>query len=189
MPKQNPVLAKYRVDHSQVQNSKKWFDSQVANLRKGNITANKLLSSGNLTFKVTPGSLYFFFYDPKFKDTLPYYDQFPMVFPYKAIPGGFLGLNMHYLGYKERFALFNKLIDINSTKLDSTTKIKYSWGMINSMSQLHSAKACIKHYLNDHIASPFMKVDSQDWTTCMLLPVEKFVGASKDRVWKESRNI
>ena len=36
------------------------------------------------------GRLNMFFYDPKFKKTLPYYDSFPLVLPLENYPDGFL---------------------------------------------------------------------------------------------------
>ena len=43
------------------------------------------------------GSMYMYEYSAKHKDTLPYYDRLPLIFPYKKVKGGFYGLNMHYL--------------------------------------------------------------------------------------------
>ena len=42
------------------------------------------------------GSMNMFFYDPKHKETLPYYDRFPLAIIVKPAPGGFYGLNLHY---------------------------------------------------------------------------------------------
>ena len=51
-----------------------------------------------------------FFYDPKYKKTLPYYDTFPLVLPLERIPGGFAGINFHYLRpVKARFTLLERL--------------------------------------------------------------------------------
>ena len=36
------------------------------------------------------GNMYLFAYDPKHKDTLPYYDRFPIIFPINKAKGGFL---------------------------------------------------------------------------------------------------
>ena len=43
------------------------------------------------------GSMQMFFYDPKHKETLPYYDKVSFVNYIKTRKGGFLGLNLHYL--------------------------------------------------------------------------------------------
>jgi hypothetical protein len=37
------------------------------------------------------------------------------------------------------------------------------------------------------VKSPFRKINSEDWATAMMLPVERFIGAAKDQVWMESK--
>ncbi len=181
------VLKDLRVDYNQIKKSQKWYADQVRTM--GGVSASELSRDKSLkkSGSIVPGQLYYFHYDPKFKDTLPYYDMFPLVFPYKAVPGGFYGLNMHYLGYPERFALFKRLMEINGQKLDEKTKIKFSWATVAGFSGLRGIDACVKHYLNDHVQSPFMKVSPKDWTTAMLMPVEQFVGAKKEYVWSQSK--
>ena len=41
--------------------------------------------------------MFMFIYDPKHKDTLPFYDTFPLVFPIEIYSDSFLGINLHYL--------------------------------------------------------------------------------------------
>lgn len=169
--------------------SKAWFQQQALLLGRQNITANKVMNSASTKAKgqVVPGSLYMFMYDPKMKDELPYYDKFPLVFPYKKVPGGFMGLNMHYLPYQARVVLLQRLMDFaTDATLTDNTRLKLSWKLISGVSQFKWAEACVKHYLNTHVRSTFRKIDAPDWTTAMLLPVEQFVGANKAAVWKDS---
>ena len=56
------------------------------------------------------GKMYFYFYDPKTKERLPYYDRFPLVIPIEEYKDGFLGLNLHYIHPKSRINLLDKLI-------------------------------------------------------------------------------
>ena len=71
------------------------------------------------------GKMYFFWYDPKHKDTLPMYDRFPLVFPIERYPDGFLGLNLHYVDYATRQALISKLLEYrNNDYMDKKTKLK-----------------------------------------------------------------
>ena len=169
--------------------SSAWFQQQAKILSAKSITPNKVMKSQSAHVKsqIVPGSLYMFLYDPKTKDTLPYYDVFPMVFPFKRVPGGFLGLNMHYLPYQARVTLLDRLMQFaTDTKLNESTRIKYSWSTINGMSKFKWAEPCVKHYLTEHVRSTFRKIDAPDWATAMLLPVEQFVGASKAKVWEDS---
>ena len=43
------------------------------------------------------GRINMFFYDPKGRKTLPYYDTFPLSITNRKYPDGFLGINFHYL--------------------------------------------------------------------------------------------
>jgi hypothetical protein len=116
--------------------SKSWFQQQARMLQLQNPTPNKVLNgdpSRNVS-TVQPGSLYMFLYDPKTKEDLPYYDVFPLVFPFKKTQDGFIGLNMHYLPYQQRVILLQRLMDFATNKnMDETTKIKYSWALINGV--------------------------------------------------------
>lgn len=169
-----------------------WFEKEVTMLTKQNITPNKVLG-GNvdaLVTKIQPGHLYLFGYDPKLKKELPYYDRFPLVFPYAKTPDGFMGLNMHYLPYGLRIQLLDALLTFKTNnRMDETTRLKYSWQLIDGISRYKAAQPCIKQYLGGHVRTQFRKIDSADWATAMLLPVERFIGANKQEVWAESRKI
>jgi hypothetical protein len=81
------------------------------------------------------------------------------------------------------------LIFKNNSKLDETTRIKYSWELIDGASRYAAAKPCVKQYLNGHVRSQFRQINANDWATAMLLPVERFVGASKQEVWSDSKKL
>ena len=172
--------------------SKSWFQQQARMLQLQNPTPTKVLNgdpSRNVS-TIQPGSLYMFLYDPKTKEDLPYYDVFPLVFPFKKTQDGFIGLNMHYLPYPLRITLLdNLLIYRSNTRMDDMTKLKYSWQIIDGVSRFAAAKPCVKQYLSNHVRSQFRQITSKDWATAMLLPVERFVGASKAEVWADSKKI
>lgn len=172
--------------------SRTWFEQQVLLLNRQRITPQRVLNSDEqqLKSRVFPGFMYMFMYDPKYKETLPYYDRFPLVLPYGTFKGGYIGLNLHYLPYALRVRLLdNLLLFRNNSKMNETTKIQYSWQLIDGVSRYKLAQPCIKQYLLDHVRSPFRKIDSNDWATAMMLPVERFVGATKEQVWADSRRI
>lgn len=184
-------LELYHINPSDVKNSKAWFDSQVAKLATKKITPNRIMIGDGgmqLTGRLSPGKMFFFYYDPKFKETLPYYDQFPMVIPFDKDDKGFIGLNLHYLDYRPRMMLLKELLKISGNKaLTESSKINYSWQMIKGVSKMKMAAPCVKRYLFDHVKSPFCEVPPTSWHTAMLLPVQRFVGASKEYVWNESK--
>ena len=65
--------------------------------------------------KFLMGGLYYFYYDPKTKADLPYYDRFPLVLVLDIQKDGFMGLNLHYLPIRQRIALLDKLMDFAVT--------------------------------------------------------------------------
>ena len=170
--------------------SRAWYTQQVLLLSKQGITPQRLMreDTSSLKARIIPGNLYMYVYDPKTKADLPYYDRFPLVFPYATAPGGFMGLNMHYLPYPLRIRLLDRLMQFkNNDKMDGTTRLKYSWSLIANVSKFNMAQPCVKHYLLPHVKTAFKKVDVNDWATAMLLPVERFVKAPKEKVWKDSQ--
>ena len=173
--------------------SRQWFNQQVLLLSKQRITPNKVIKnapSDEIVKNILPGNLYMYAYDPKTKETLPYYDRFPLVFPFSPTEDGFIGLNMHYLPYQLRIKLLDSLmIFASNTRMDKTTKLKYSWAAIDGVSRFSLAKPCVKRYIYSHIKSQIRKVNPEDWATAMLLPVEKFNGASIMEVWNDSRKL
>jgi hypothetical protein len=169
--------------------SQRWFRQQVNQLNKQQITARRLIRSepARNANRVIPGEMYLFAYDAKTKDKLPYWDMFPLVFPFKKLNDGFIGLNMHYLPYQLRVQLLERLMDFRTNSLmNENTRLKYSWGMIDGVSRFKLAQPCVHRYLTDHLSSPMKKIDANDWVTALMLPVETFVGASKQKVWTDS---
>jgi hypothetical protein len=165
------------------QKSYTWYRNQVRNLGSG-VSGLQLIRNETLTNRIKPGEMYLFMYDPKHKDTLPYYDTMPLVLPFRKVPDGFYGINLHYLPYMMRFRILGLLSDYATGK-DEDTRIQLSWRLLNSSSRLHPAKFAVKHYLNSHVKSRLYKIPYTDWVTASQLPVEKFVGAQKTKVWQD----
>ena len=166
--------------------SRAWFQQQVTLMNKQQIQPMSLIKSSpdKNTMGVKPGELYLFMYDPKTQDSLPYWDQFPLVFPFRKLKDGFIGLNMHYLPYALRIRLLDRLMEYKTnSKYDETTRLKLSWGLIQSASRLKIAEPCVHRYLTSHLKSPMKRIDSAHWATAMMLPVERFVGSSRQKVW------
>lgn len=182
------IFDKYRYDKSSAEKSKSWFVQQVNLLSTARIAPNTLFKQEKQVSSVVPGSLYLFYYDALHKDTLPYFDKFPLVFPFRKLPDGFVGLNMHYLPYFWRVKLLERLLEFSTNpNLDSKTRLKYSWSTINGISKFKIAEPCVKRYLSSQIKSTFIKIKPEDWHTAMMLPVEKFVGANKNLVWEDNK--
>ena len=70
------VLDLNRIDPTQIRQQTKWFNEEIAKLAKQKLSPAKIVGSSgiNKTQTLIPGKMYFFYYDPLHKDTLPYYD-------------------------------------------------------------------------------------------------------------------
>jgi hypothetical protein len=175
------------VDPTNVDKSVQWYQSQVRKL--GTLSGTNIMREREyLVNRIMPGKMYLFYYDPKHKNTLPYYDRFPLVLPFRKVPDGFFGLNLHYLPYLARFKLLGYLSEyLNNDKMDETTKLQISWRILIRSSKLSPVKACVKHYLLNQVESRFFEIPVTNWVTAALLPVDKFVGANKTKVWEDSK--
>jgi len=142
-----------------------WYRDQVKAL--ANISPSKLMTNKvDLVNRILPGNMYMFFYDAKHKDTLPYWDRFPLVIPFRSVVNGFYGINLHYLPYLLRFKVLGALHQYASDKeIKEDTRIKASWSI--------------------NVQSKFLQIKYPDWVVASQLPVERFVGSTKQKVWEE----
>ena len=134
------------------------------------------------------GRMYFFYYDPKMKESLPYYDRFPLVIPIEQYQDGFLGLNLHYIHPKQRILLLDELSEFaNNSKYDASTKLRLSYDLLKSTGKAYQATPCIKRCLFTHVESRFLEITADEWDIACLLPLEIFEKASSSKVYSESR--
>jgi hypothetical protein len=166
--------------------SRAWLRAKVKDLKP---TSDKLMADRDrLKNKSMIGKMYFYFYDPKTKDSMPYYDRFPLVIPIERYNDGFLGLNLHYIHPKNRMILLDKLSDTTSNDTyDENTKLKINYRYLAAASRVFEATPCIKRYLFTQIESRFLEITADEWDIAALLPVESFVGASTSKVYADSR--
>ena len=167
-----------------VKKSSTWYRNAVAEIAD-KVTARKLYNQGRINQRPSQGRLNLFFYDPKFKETLPYYDTFPLVLPLEGFRGGFLGMNFHHLSPVIRFRLLNQLQRFaTNSKFDSTTRLDVSYQRVGGLARV---KSTIKKYLYRQVRSGFMRVDLQDAPTAVYLPVQQFKKRSASFVYGQSR--
>jgi hypothetical protein len=166
--------------------SREWLRQKVKELNPSRSALMK--DSERLRTSSMIGKMYFYFYDPKTKDSLPYYDRFPLVIPIERYSDGFLGLNLHYIHPKQRIILLDKLSETASNKnYDDKTKLRLSYGYLSAASKSFEATPCIKRYLFSHIQSRFLEISANEWDIAVMLPVESFVGATTSKVYSDSR--
>lgn len=153
-----------------IRKSVDWYRKNVADLNN-RVTAAALMRSGKLNGIPSKGRLNFFFYDPKYKQVLPLYDRFPLVLPIETIPGGFMGLNFHYIRPVQRVSLLNNLQRFATGGMKPSTRIDATYDGIKNVS---IARNTIKKYLYNHVRSSFLRVDFDEAALAVMLPVAQF---------------
>lgn len=166
-----------------------WYRDIAQSYRRVNETTQLMRGDAErFTTRMIPGNMYMYYYDPKYKETLPYYDRFPLVFPFKKVKGGFLGINMHYLPLQYRAKLMDSLYDtVTNQRYDETTRLRISYQILDSAAKFRFFKPTIKHYLDNHLKSRFLYVYPSEWDIALFLPLERFEKANKQKVWSDSR--
>jgi hypothetical protein len=166
--------------------SRAWLRAKVKDLKP--TSAALMRDRERLKTTSMIGKMYFYFYDPKTKDSMPYYDQFPLVIPIEKYNDGFLGLNLHYIHPKHRMILLDKLSDtMSNDTYDEKTKLKINYRYLAAASRIFEANPCIKRYLFTQIQSRFLEITADEWDIAAMLPVESFVGATTSKVYADSR--
>ena len=163
-----------------------WYRQKIANFGKPG--AMDLIRDGRRSGGPSFGTLNMFFYDPKHKKTLPYYDTFPLILPIGGAAGGFLGLNLHYLPIPMRVRLLDRITEDKTSRssrmYDSNTSIITDYSKLKDIPII---KPTIKHYLYGHVKSEFRIVIPEEWVIAALLPVQRFKKASASRAYNDSK--
>ena len=174
---------------ARTQGARDWFRNKA---RSTSATPESIVRGEKARYKnrVSMGKMYLFNYDPKTKATLPYYDRYPLIFPVQGAPGGFYGINMHYLPYVLRARLMDALYDLSSNqRYDERTKLRLSYGILKGAAKYKAFKPTFKRYLSSHVRSRFIEINSSEWDIALFLPLESFAKASKGSVWADSRKM
>lgn len=180
----------------------KWYRDQAKNL--SDASGNKVMQSDPKRLLKTTrvgvdniGAMLIYFYDPKTKEQLPYYDRFPCVFPIELYGDGFLGINMHYLSPFQRARLMDALYKTAQKKKTDKQRLQINYQILKGATQFRTFRPCVKRYLYSHVRSRFFIVRTKEWDTILMLPLERFEqggakggkvggGISKTKVWSES---
>ena len=168
--------------------SRTWLKSQIKDLNGATSRRSLIQSRENMKPRSALGRMYFYYYDAKTKDKLPYWDRFPLTIPIEKYNDGFLGLNLHYLPPNYRLVLLDKLYEFTTNdKFNETTRMKLSYELLSGLTRLKEFSPCLKRYLFSHLKSQFIEVPADQWEIAIFLPVEQFVGATTAKVHRETR--
>ena len=171
---------------ARTQASMDWFQDRVSNV---NVSRAGLLKDGPTRARQVYGSMYNFQYDPKTKQTLPYYDRFPLTIMVEPAKGGFYGLNLHYLKPTVRAAFLDELMKTAPQKITDKSRIRARYKLLASSKKYKEFKPCFKHYLTEHIKSKLVRVPMSEWEVAIFLPTEQFKKKGKAAIWADSMKI
>jgi hypothetical protein len=156
-----------------------WFRNKARQMFRGRVvrSRNDIMKDEALELRNRPirktsgpaGNMYMFFYDPKYKDTLPYYDGFPLIIMMGPAKGGFYGLNLHYLPPTVRARVLDSLLGTKGTIPQNVVA------------------PAMKHYLFKHVKSKFALVEEPEWEIATFLPTSDWNKASANKVYRDSR--
>ena len=170
------------------QESREWFRKRVQRLTR--VNRDQLMREPEVTRRATHsyGGMFMYFYDPKHKDKLPYYDRFPLTIPVEPAKGGFRGINLHYLPPVLRAKFLDALLGItNNKKYDESTKFNLTYRLLNSSRNMRYFKPCFKHYLLNHVKSRFAEVPAPEWEIATFLPTAQWEKSTAGRIYSDSR--
>jgi hypothetical protein len=183
-------LANARPSDMQIGSKKslEWLSQKIAELRN---TSNIPVGMSRERFRQVDsfrlGKLYCFYYDPKGKESLPYYDRFPMVLAIEKYNDGFLGLNLHYLPFNYRLAFLGKLLKFAvQGEPGEIDRLRVTYDILVASKRLKEFRPCIKRYLSGHIQSKILAIQPNEWDIAAFLPLQQFKGAKSEQVWQES---
>ena len=175
---------------AETRRSAQWFRDKIKGI-KGDLR-NRFSSTNAAKFyreaedKVNPnvmkrranlGDIFCYYYNPKYRNELPYYDMFPMSMLIGTDQDTFTGLNFHYLPPKFRAILLDRV------------NAKVGRGIINwkKISKIPQVAPTIKRYRFDHIMRKVVPIEENEQEIAIFLPLERFRKASKSSVWADSR--
>lgn len=170
--------------------SREWFRKQAMKLRQGRLNRDDVMNNDPIVTKTTQlyGSMMMFYYDPKWKKQLPFYDKFPLVIVLDKAKDGFMGLNLHYLPPVLRAKFLDAILDTTSdTRYTDSTRFDVTYQLLKRSARMRYFKPCIKHYLTSQVRSKFAFVPAPEWEIAVFLPLAQWEKASAMEVYNDSR--
>ena len=125
------------------------------------------------------GMMYFFFYNqPEYQATLPFYDTFPLVLMLSRKKDTFFGVNLHYLPPKRRLTLFMEM-----QKFGQGNRIMLPYGTMIKDRKWKILKPCFRQYKVGLVTGNLINISAEDWPIAVNLPVERFKKQGKTAIW------
>lgn len=167
--------------------SARWYQTAVREYASGINTFQEVQNSdlGKVATQLDVGKMYMFAYDPMTKETLPYWDNLPLVVICDPLPTGFSGINLHYLSPLLRANLLDRLMP-SVDKVDSDSKLRSNWSFVRNFSRFPETRKSTKRYLTQQIRGQMIEVNPRHWKSAVFLPVQQFQGASASKIYRDT---
>jgi len=167
--------------------SARWYQKAVRNYASGINTWQEAQGSdiGKMATTLEVGKMYLFNYNPIGAKDLPYYDNLPLVIICDPLPTGFSGINLHYLSPLLRANLIDRLKSPGQD-LDSDSVMRSNWNFVKNFSRFPECRKSVKRYLTQQIGGQMMEINPVHWKSAIFLPVQKFIGASDSKVYRDT---
>ena len=175
--------AKNPLDEKNTKESLTWYrqyiSKNITNVRLPQILEDKSFRQSN-TLKA--GAMCMFQYDPMNKETLPFYDTMPLIFPvsvWKSSEGHKIlsGINLHYLPPLLRQKIFLVILDMQRTK-------NLNWNVLKKIAESKLFEHALKNYRMDYMMSRFIIVPEDSMELVLFLPLARFKKGSAKQAWR-----
>lgn len=171
-----------------------WYIRKTSSYRgnETNITTLRNAESQKLIRGEMLGNLYFFGYEPVYKDKLKYWDAFPLTLIMELTQKGFLGINFHYLPYRHRAYLMDELMELErknalSERAGVLEKRLITYHYLSSFTRYKYFKPALKHYHFNNITTRMVELNKAEWKIALFLPVDDFQKENSKTVWDNTK--
>lgn len=183
------ILEKIREARGDTSRSFIWYQQKVRELVGTQYPGPRFQReyAENMTNRMLPGRMYLINYaNPVGRDTLPYYDMFPLILPFNIEGNLVTAINFHYLHPAQRLILLEKLMPFKIGDTDISTRIRANWNVLSNFARFREIKPSVKRYRRSLIKGRLLFIQPDDWVTAAIMPTEQFKKASKQKVYLDS---
>lgn len=164
------VLKKRGVPVNSVSETMKEYKQFIqSSIKKTNLLQKNILTDvKRKADRLRVGEMYCFAYPvPKYRDTLPFYDQIPVVICTEVNRNGFEGVNIHYFPIEEREKFFKNIVE---------RRTAVSFGEQTRFKMPMEVDIGYRSYLKRKVFSSIIHIRATDWFSALYLPIQKFYG-------------
>lgn len=98
------------------------------------------------------GRIYYYKYNPKFKERLAIWDRAPLVFPLRITASHTLGINLHWVPFPYRKPFLNFLIELSKKQHLRKKLARITYDFMRGHPMLKQCLAGLRLYINSRIS-------------------------------------